>query len=71
VAGKPAQTPARLRGVIAAAQPKRREQPASEHGPSQWKDDGWGHRSNDPWVHDRDRRQPRPRWVPFRPHWLR
>ena len=66
---KQAQTP--LRGVIAVAPLKRREQPASEGGGSQWKDDGWGHRPNDPWVHDRDRKQPRPRWVPLRPNWLR
>jgi hypothetical protein len=67
---KSALTPAPLRGVIAAAPLKRRE-PESEDRGSQWKDDGWGHRPNDPWVHDRDRQQPRPKWVPVRPHWLR
>jgi hypothetical protein len=48
----------------------RRDQPAAR-GATQWKDAGWGHRPDDPWVHDRDRHQSRPRWIPSRPNWFR
>jgi hypothetical protein len=60
-----------LRRVAASAGVKRREQPVAAQGATQWKDAGWGHRPNDPWYHDRDRHQPRPRWIPSRPRWFR
>ena len=60
----------KLRGVVPAAAVARRDQPAAR-GATQWKDAGWGHRPDDPWVHDRDRHQSRPRWIPSRPNWFR
>ncbi len=38
---------------------------------SQWKDAGWGPDPDDPWYHDRERHDPRPRWVPRCPHWFK
>jgi hypothetical protein len=62
---------ATLRGVVAAATVKRAERQPSAQGATQWKDAGWGHHPDDPWYHDRDRYQSRPRWVPSRPRWFR
>ncbi len=57
-----------LRGVLAA---KRSERPPPVRGTSQFHDYGWGHRPNDPWVHDRDRQQQSsPKWIPARPNWF-
>ena len=67
----PLQPPAPLRGVVAAARVKQREQPEAAQGATQWRDAGWGHHPDDPWYHDRDRHQPPPRWIPSRPHWFR
>jgi hypothetical protein len=60
-----------LRGVVVAATVKGPEQPPSAQAATQWKDAGWGHHPEDPWYHDRERHQSRPRWVPSRPHWFR
>jgi len=69
-AAAPAQPPPKLRGVVPAAPMARRDQP-SARGATQWKDAGWGHHPEDPWVHDRDRHEARPRWIPARPNWFR
>jgi hypothetical protein len=69
VAAPPTQQ-APLRGVVSASAVKRRPT-APTQGTSQFRDDGWGHRPNDPWVHDRERhQQSNPRWVPLRPNWF-
>jgi len=63
--------PAPLRGVVAVAPVRKREAAAPTQGATQWKDAGWGHRPDDPWVHDRDRHGAnRPRWIPSRPGWF-
>ena len=56
-----------LNTAVATQRPARR----TAEGATQWKDAGWGHRPNDPWYHDRDRHQSRPRWIPSRPRWFR
>ena len=55
------------RGLVSRP-PQRASTPARTG--SQWLDAGWGHRPDDPWIHDRDRHAPEP-WVPRRPDWLR
>ena len=65
-------------GVVARPAVRRRELPAAEtnaqptRGATQWIDVGWGHRPDDPWIHDRDRHAPEgSRWIPRRPDWFR
>jgi hypothetical protein len=41
------------------------------NGATQWQDAGWGPHAEDPWYHDRERRDSRPSWVPRRRHWFK
>ena len=49
--------------------PRTAKSPAQ--GATQWKDGGWGPRADDPWYHDRERRDSRPSWIPPRPNWFK
>ena len=55
----------------ASSPPATRPTQSAAEGATQWKDAGWGPRADDPFYHDRERHDRRPRWVPHRPHWFR
>jgi hypothetical protein len=64
--------PPPLRGVVAAPVRKSMQPAVAATGATQWKDDGWGHRPDDPWAHDRVRhQQSTTQWIPPRPKWFR
>jgi len=75
-ANAPAPTGSPQRVVVRTAV-RRRDRPTQANaqparGATQWIDAGWGHRPDDPWVHDRDRHAPEgSRWIPRRPDWFR
>ena len=65
-------------GVVARPAARRRERQTAQadtqpaRGATQWIDAGWGHRPDDPWIHDRDRHAPEgSNWIPRRPNWFR